>query len=154
MEAPRDLVEKILRQAVAQAEVELYHWELTRAGPKVRLLVYIDRPDGVSVEDCARASRIIGNLLDASDPFPSSYVLEVSSPGLDRRLWEPRHYPWALGKKVHLRVRDMERPSYQGRLMRADDRVAVLEVGGAMVEIPLSQVTYARVVYEEGKQSQ
>jgi ribosome maturation factor RimP len=110
--------------------------------------VYIDRPGGVSIEDCARTSEILSDLLDQADPIPSSYVLEVSSPGLDRRLWEPWHYERALGKKIHVKVRGMERTSYEGRLIGVQEGKAVVEEKSGCVEIPLSQVTQAWVVYE------
>jgi ribosome maturation factor RimP len=148
MKVPRERLEEIIRQGVRLAQVELYHWELAQHGRELRLTVYIDRPGGVSVEDCARASEILSGLLDAADPIPSAYVLEVSSPGLDRRLWEPWHYERAVGKKIHVRVRDMERTSYEGRLVEVREGKAVVEERSGRVEIPLSQVTQAWVVYE------
>lgn len=148
MKVPRERLEEIIRQGTQLARVELYHWELAQHGRELRLTVYIDRPGGVSVEDCARASQILSDLLDAADPIPFSYVLEVSSPGLERRLWEPWHYERAVGKKVHVRVRDMEHSSYEGRLVEVREGKAVLEGKGGRVEIPLAQVTQAWVVYE------
>jgi ribosome maturation factor RimP len=148
MNVPRDVLEEIVRRAVAQARVELYHWELAQRGRELRLTVYIDRPGGVSIEDCARTSEILSDLLDQADPIPTSYVLEVSSPGLDRRLWEPWHYERALGKKIHVKVRGMERTSYEGRLIGVQEGKAVVEEKSGRVEIPLSQVTQAWVVYE------
>ncbi len=148
MNVPRERLEEIIRRGAELAQVELYHWELGQYGRELRLTVYIDRPGGVSVEDCARASEILSDLLDAADPIPSSYVLEVSSPGLDRRLWEPWHYERVVGKKIHVKVRGMERTSYEGRLVRAGEGKVVVEGEGGCVEIPLSQVTQAWVVYE------
>ncbi|MGB9861506.1 MAG: ribosome maturation factor RimP [Candidatus Bipolaricaulaceae bacterium] len=148
MRVPRERLEEIIRQGAELARVELYHWELAQYGRELRLTVYIDRPGGVSVEDCARASEILSDLLDAADPIPSSYVLEVSSPGLERRLWEPWHYERVVGKRIHVRVRGMERPSYEGRLVEVREGKAVVEGKGGRVEIPLNQVTQAWVVYE------
>ncbi|MBC7222005.1 ribosome maturation factor RimP [Candidatus Bipolaricaulota bacterium] len=148
MNVPRERLEEIIRKGAELAQVELYHWELAQYGRELRLTVYIDRPGGVSVEDCARASEILSDLLDAADPIPSSYVLEVSSPGLDRRLWEPWHYERVVGKKIHVRVRGMEKTSYVGRLIQAGEGKVVVEGEGGRVEIPLSQVTQAWVVYE------
>ncbi|MBC7318042.1 ribosome maturation factor RimP [Candidatus Bipolaricaulota bacterium] len=148
MQAQRERLAEIIRQGVALARVELYHWELARFGRELRLTVYIDRPGGVSVEDCARVSQILSDLLDAADPIPSAYVLEVSSPGLDRRLWEPWHYERVVGKKIHVKVRGMERTSYEGRLLRAAQDKIEVEGKAGPVEIPLSQVTQAWVVYE------
>jgi len=148
MKVQREKLEEIIRQGTELAQVELYHWELAQYGRELRLTVYIDRPGGVSLDDCARASEILSNLLDAADPIPSSYVLEVSSPGLDRRLWEPWHYERVVGKKIHVKVRGMERTSYEGRLLRVEEGKVVVEERGGPVEIPLAQVTQAWVVYE------
>lgn len=148
MEVAKERIEAILRRGTELAQVELYHWELARAGRELRLVVYIDRENGVSVEDCARVSQILSDLLDEADPIPSSYVLEVSSPGLDRRLWEPWHYARVVGKKIHLRVRGLPRNVYEGRLLRVEEGKAVVEDHGVPVEIPLDQVTQAWVVYE------
>lgn len=148
MKVPREKIEEIIREGIALAHVELYHWELGQHGRELRLTVYIDRPGGVSVEDCARASEVISGLLDAADPIPSAYVLEVSSPGLERRLWEPWHYERVVGKKIHVKVRGMEKSSYEGRLIQVSAGKAVVEWAGGRVEIPLAQVTQAWVVYE------
>ncbi|MCS7240001.1 MAG: ribosome maturation factor RimP [Candidatus Bipolaricaulota bacterium] len=148
MKVPREKLEEIIRQGAALAQVELYHWEFGQHGRELRLTVYIDRPGGVSVEDCARASEVISGLLDTADPIPSPYVLEVSSPGLERRLWEPWHYERVVGKKIHVKVRGMEKTSYEGRLVRLSEGKAVVEWVGGRVEIPLAQVIQAWVVYE------
>ncbi len=144
----KEQIEAILRRGTQLAQVELYHWELAGAGRGLRLVVYIDRESGISVEDCARVSQILSDLLDEADPIPSSYVLEVSSPGLDRRLWQPWHYARVVGKKVHLRVRGLPHTVYEGRLLRVEEGKAVVEAQAGPVEIPLDQVTQAWVVYE------
>lgn len=144
----RDRLGEILRQGAARAQVDLYHWELGRHGRQLHLIVYIDRPGRVTIEDCARTSRILSDLLDATDPFSSPYVLEVSSPGLDRRLWEPWHYQRVVGRKIRVKVKGMERTGYEGRLAGVGENKIWVEEGEGRVEIPLAQVTQARVVYE------
>lgn len=148
MNVSREVIDEILRRGAEQARVELYHWDVTHHGRELRLMVYIDRPGGVSVEDCARTSEIISKLLDKADPIPSSYTLEVSSPGLDRRLWEPWHYERVIGKKIRVKARGMERTSYEGRLVAVGEGKAVVEEVAGRAEIPLAQVTQAWVVYE------
>ncbi len=148
MNVPREKVEEILRQGATRAQVELYHWELARHGRELRLTVYIDRPGGVSLNDCARTSQILSDLLDAADPISFPYVLEVSSPGLDRRLWEPWHYQRAVGQKIQVKVRGLERTSYEGYLVQVGEGKIWVEGREGRVEIPLAQVTHARVVYE------
>lgn len=148
MNVLRDRLGEILRQGAARAQVELYHWELVRHGRQLHLIVYIDRPGRVTIDDCARTSRILSDLLDATDPFSSPWVLEVSSPGLDRRLWEPWHYQRVVGRKIRVKVKGMERTGYEGRLVGVGQGKIWVEEGEGRVEIPLAQVTQARVVYE------
>lgn len=68
--------------------------------------VFIDKPDGVTVDDCERAHKALGPALDVADPFPHAYTLEVSSPGLDRPFKRIQDYHRAVGKRVSLKLRE------------------------------------------------
>ncbi len=145
----REKLDLLLRQGAQAAQVELYHWELSRAGPRARLLVYIDSPTGVTLGDCERASRAIEALLDEHDPFAGPYVLEVSSPGVERRLWEEWHYQRALGKRVRVTARSAQgKRAYEGRLASVGKEKIAVELEEGRIEIPLSQVTRAQLVFE------
>ena len=146
MEGVQEKLDALVHQGAAAADLEVYHWELRRAGARVYLTVQVDRPGGVTVDDCARANRAIGALLDEADPLPSSYLLEVSSPGLERGLWEPRHYAQAVGKLVHIKLRP--EGTQRGRLVRATAEAVTVESDGVEVAIPFARVTGARLVYE------
>lgn len=74
-------------------------------GARSVVRVYIDKPTGVTVEDCGRAHLAIGPALDVADPFPHAYTLEVSSPGLDRAFKRIQDYRRAVGKQVTLKLR-------------------------------------------------
>jgi ribosome maturation factor RimP len=74
-------------------------------GPRSVVRVYIDKPGGVTIEDCGRAHLAIGPALDVTDPFPHAYTLEVSSPGLDRAFKRTQDYHRALGKQVSVKLR-------------------------------------------------
>ena len=74
-------------------------------GPRSVVRVYIDKPGGVTIEDCGRAHLAIGPALDVTDPFPHAYTLEVSSPGLDRAFKRIQDYHRALGKQVSAKLR-------------------------------------------------
>ncbi len=96
---------ELIEPVVKSMGLELEDLELKRTGSKALLRVYIEKENGVNIDECAQASREISALLDVEDPLPAAYVLEVSSPGLDRALKELRHF-----KK------------YQGRLVRGGIR--------------------------------
>ena len=83
-------------------------------GKKGFLRVYIDKKGGVTLRDCERFSRAFSDILDAEDFIGFSYVLEVSSPGLDRKLVKPREINWALGKSVKVVMKSGE--TFKGKL--------------------------------------
>lgn len=74
-------------------------------GPRSVVRVFIDKPDGVTLDDCERAHVALSPALDVADPFPHAYTLEVSSPGLDRPFKRIQDYRRALGKRVSLKLR-------------------------------------------------
>ncbi len=75
-------------------------------GSRSIVRVFIDKPDGVTVDDCERAHKALGPALDVADPFPHAYTLEVSSPGLDRPFKRIQDYHRAVGKRVSLKLRE------------------------------------------------
>ncbi len=145
----QETLETLLQQGTAEAGVQLYHWELHRGGRQSFLVVQIDRPSGVTLDDCARTSQILERLLDQADPIPGPYVLEVSSPGVERGLWEPWHYAQAVGKLVQVVAKGGM--THQGRLLEVSQQHFTLEERGERHTIPFAQVVRARVVFEEGK---
>jgi ribosome maturation factor RimP len=111
------------------------------------LRVYIDSPEGIDVEDCADASRVLSDLLDTDDPFPGRYSLEVSSPGTDRILRTPEHFARFVDSrvKVELQVPRDGRKRYTGMLRRADRESIELEVDNFSVSIRLAEINRARL---------
>ena len=96
-----DKVREIAERVAASSGLEVVEVEL-RGGGKARMLrIVIDKPSGVTHEDCANLSREVGTILDVEDVVPgSSYTLEVSSPGLDRKLTRPADYERFAGSRV------------------------------------------------------
>ena len=97
------------------AGCDLWHVELK--GGTLRL--FLDRPEGVTLSDCEHVSKLVSAYLDVVDFGKSRYVLEVSSPGLDRQLHRPRHYEWSVGRKVRVTLEDPatgKRRTVAGRL--------------------------------------
>ncbi len=98
---------KSLKESPGSRGLEVVELEL-RGGGKARMLrVFIDKPEGVTHEDCAEFSREVGTILDVEDLVPgNSYLLEVSSPGLDRKLSRPKDFERFTGSRVKLTTRD------------------------------------------------
>jgi ribosome maturation factor RimP len=114
------------------------------------LRVYIDTADGVTIDDCQRVSEQISGVLDVEDPIPGHYTLEVSSPGLDRPLFEAEHFERFAGHKVriHLSAPLNGRSNYTGRLLGLRDEDVVLESDGQPLPLPLERIEKARLVPE------
>ncbi|HEX2205576.1 MAG TPA: ribosome maturation factor RimP [Longimicrobium sp.] len=158
--AERGLADEIER-TVEEMGFELV--DLEQAGNRVRpiLRVYLDRPDSVpgvgsiSLEDCTRVSRALEPMLDARDDLAETYVLEVSSAGVERPLTRPRDWTRFAGQEVAVKGRGPlagKGKRLQGTLRAlkgegGDARVALTLEGGEEVEFPLADVDKAHLVY-------
>jgi ribosome maturation factor RimP len=118
------------------------------------LLVTVDRQGGVDLEALTEANRAASLLLDELDPIPGRYALEVSSPGVERRLRTPAHFARALGETVTVKTRPQVPGDrrLQGRLACADDNGFELAVEGAPdpIRLAYADIDRARTVFEWG----
>ena len=114
--------------------------------------VTIDRDGGVDLDALAAANKAVSVELDRLDPMPGRYTLEVSSPGVERRLRTPAHFARAVGETVTVRTQPgtTEVRRLQGVLAAADDDGFVLETGDGPVRIAYGQIERARTVFEWG----
>lgn len=144
------VIEK-LRELAAPAlsitGLELIDLETAGDAKKPRLRVVVDKPGGVNVDDCAELNRFLSDILDVHDLIPESYVLEVSSPGLDRPLKKADDFAWAVGREVRLNLR---RPIAGdnvavGLLTGFDGRELTLKTGEEEWAVPLEDVARARL---------
>lgn len=129
---------------------ELVGAELLPRGRKKLLRLYIDSTKGVTVDDCSQVSYQVSAMLDVSDPIPGSYTLEVSSPGIDRPLFELEQYKKYIGKKVKIKLRLLinQRRQYTGILQRVDEGNIHLVVEGFEQEVivPFSEIEKANLI--------
>jgi ribosome maturation factor RimP len=109
--------------------------------------VFIDRPQGVGVDDCERVSHELSALMDVEDPVPVAYTLEVSSPGMDRVLRTPAHFQRFVGERIwlELKVARNGRRRYTGRLEATSPQGIDLTVDGAMVAVAFAEIGRARL---------
>ncbi len=139
---------KLLEPTIAQLGYELADLELTVGSRDGVIRLFIDKADGVGLEDCETVSRQISALLDVEDPVPGHYVLEVSSPGLDRRLTKLEHFQRFMGKDVRVKLRfPIEgRKNYCGALRSADEENIEVEVDGESHRLPITTIQSARLI--------
>ena len=119
------------------------------ANPKNPVVVlYIDRPEGIRVEDCEAVSREVAALLDVEDPIPGHYTLEVSSPGLDRPLFTLDQFERFSGEEVQLTAFApvAGRRRFKGRILGTAEGTVRLEQDGSEVSLEFGNIAKARLV--------
>lgn len=131
---------------------ELVGCEIVQQGRQIVFSVYIDAQGGVSVDDCSRVSRQVSAMLDVEDSFQDKYSLEVSSPGINRPLFELEHYRKVIGKSVKIRLSAPlnQRRQFNGVLQRVEgeDIYVLVEVegGNEEVKLPFSAIEKGNLV--------
>lgn len=112
------------------------------------LVLYIDKPDGIAVEDCEAVSHEVAALLDVEDPIPGQYSLEVSSPGLDRPLFTIEQFERFSGEQVKLTAFAPidGRRKFKGRILGTDDGIVRLDQDGTEVVLEFGNIAKARLV--------
>ena len=138
----------LLEPTVERLGYELADLEVRLGGKSGLVRVFIDKADGIGLDDCEAVSRAISALLDVEDPVPGNYNLEVSSPGLDRKLTKSEHFQRFMGEVVKVRMRfPVEgRRRFRGKLMSMDEQNIVVEVDGESHSLALAAIDTARLV--------
>lgn len=95
----------VIENIVKDQELDLYHVEMSRKNGSNYLSIYIDKEEGITHEHCEKVSRSISDMLDETDPIPFSYVLEVSSPGIERTLFTDKHLERYKNYDVNLKLK-------------------------------------------------
>jgi len=151
MRESREELERMIEATLAERfpEVELVDLEV-RGGPGGTLTLFVDRPGGVDLELCGAVSV-------ALDDVRARYSLEVSSPGLNRRLRKPAHFVAALGSEVAVKLAAPRegRSNFRGVLVAADEDSVTLDLGDGSATLPIPDIAKAHVVYnfdEDGGQ--
>ena len=135
---------------VSAEGVELDDLEIVGKAPGVVVRVTLDAAEPLGVDQLADLSRRLSRLLDDADPISSSYTLEVSSPGLERKLRRPRHYEKSVGRDVKIKSKVAVDGDYshRGVLVEATDQDCVVEVDGSGRRIAYGDVVSARTIFE------
>lgn len=139
-----EYLRKLIEPLLEEHRIELVDLEL--AGGRLR--IFLDKEGGIGVDDCARMSRTISDVLDIEDPIGGKYVLEVSSPGLDRPLRTSRDFARSIGKKVKIVWHQREgvyREPLIGIVQGCRDDVVSLDVDNSSVEVALDDIAKAQL---------
>lgn len=144
----------VLTENVARDElVELVDVEIVAEGPRSVIRVFIDREGGVQLRDCESFSRKLGAILDVEDPLAGPYSLEVSSPGMDRRLRQPKHFAACKGKRVKILLSSPVEGSrnFRGTLLRSDEEGIELDRDGRTFRLPYRLMRKANLVVPQSE---
>ena len=146
-----DQIRELLDPVVQSEGLELVDVEYRRESHGMVLRLFVDQEAGVTVNDCAIVSRVVGDLLDVSNLISNFYHLEVSSPGLDRVLRKPEHFRKQIGNiiKVQTTTPIEKRRKFKGILVDTKLEEITVNCEGQVFEIPLALVERARLCYFE-----
>lgn len=138
----------LLAPAVEALGFELVGVEFVRAGKHSTLRVYIDNPDGISVDDCADVSHQVSAVLDVEDPISTEYNLEVSSPGMDRPLFKAAHYQAVMGEVVSIRLRMPQdnRRNFKGQVLKVESGMLSIKVDNEEFELSIENIEKGNLV--------
>ena len=139
----------LLRRPIEAMGYELVDVDV-RVGGQGLLRVFIDQPDGIALEDCESVSRQLSAFLDVEDPLPGHYVLEVSSPGIERRLRTLEHFARFAGNEVKVVLKRQKdgRRKLRGQLQGVDHEAIVLDVEGEPWRVRVNEIAKAHLVAE------
>ena len=143
-----DELKKLLEPTIERLGFELTDLEVRLGGKGGLLRITIDKPEGIDLDDCEKTSLAVSALLDIEDPVADNYNLEVSSPGLDRKLTKLEHFQRFEGEtlKVTMRLPIAGRRRFRGTLVSSDNENIVVEVDGESHSLPLASLDTARLV--------
>jgi len=140
-------LEKLVAPLVEQDSAELVDLTYAKEGPRWVLRVFLDKEGGITLDDCAYFSDRIGAIIDASNAIQRSYVLEVSSPGMDRVIKKEKDFERFAGKTVRLRLRmpDQGQRNFKGVLRGFRDGKVLVECDGSQREFELGLIDETRI---------
>ena len=139
---------KLLQPLIEDLGYEFVGLEQSSNPKNPALVIYIDRPEGIAIEDCETVSREVAALLDVEDPIPGHYNLEVSSPGLDRPLFTAEQFTRFAGELARVTVYAPVdgRRKFKGAILEADESTVMIDQDGTAVVLDMNNVVKARLV--------
>jgi ribosome maturation factor RimP len=145
-----ELVEEIAKPIVDSMELELVDVEYVKEGAQWYLRVFIDKAEGIDLDDCQAVSQQLDTILDEKDPIPNAYILEVSSPGIERPLKKPEHFQRFAGSAIVLKTfAPIEgKKEFIGQLQGLNGSNIEVKINGNVMFFPLDKVASARLAVE------
>ncbi len=148
MSSKLEQLQALLAPVVEALGYECWGVEFISQGRHSVLRVYIDRPEGILIDDCEAVSRQVSGILDVEDPISGEYTLEVSSPGMDRPLFTLEQFAKHAGEQVKIRLRSPYegRRNYQGILRGVEEQDVVVLVDDHEYLLPIDSIDKANII--------
>lgn len=143
-------VESLVKEKIEAIGYELYDVEYAKEGKNYFLRIFIDKEDGIDLEDCEKVNNEIMDLLDEADYIKEQYFLEVSSPGIERILRKDRHLESNLGEDVEIRLFKKDengKKEYQGTLKDFDSEIITIEIENEEINIERKNISLIKTIY-------
>ncbi len=147
MDSIVERIEETISDTVRGLKVNVVDIEVGKYGGKTYLRITLDRPGGITVDDCAVASELIGQVIDRENLISGSYVLEIMSPGVNRPLKKARDFEMSVGKIARVRIIEPRdgRDVFRGEVTSFDGNVLSMVVDGERMEFVLEEIASARL---------
>ena len=142
-----EYIKEVLEEDIESLGCKVWGLELFGRRSNQTLRIYIDKNEGISVEDCERVSKHVSKVLDAENDFSENYLLEVSSPGLDRKFFYKEQYKDYLNEPLKVTFFDTQnKKTIRGHLQEADTDSITLELKDEIKEIAFSSIIQANLI--------
>ena len=139
-------LEESIEMTIQGCGAELYDIVTTREHDRKIYRIFITSRDGINLDKCAEVSRLISPILDIDEPLSGEYALEVSSPGIERRLKKIQHYKASIGDMV--KIKDFDKNILKGKLLEVDKNEIKIETEHGVEIVTFDEISSASTYYE------
>ena len=141
-------VENLIQPIIQNLGYELYDVQYLKEGKDYYLRITIDKPEGITIEDCETVNRAIDEMLDEADFISTAYFLEVSSPGLERMLRKPWHFEKQIGNQIQVKLFQAieKQKELQGILIESNENELKLQINEKLIKIEKKNIAVAKTV--------
>ena len=145
-----DITKELAGPILGKKGFDLVEVEYTKEGPNWYLRVYIDKQGGITVDDCQRVSEELSDELDRMDPIDHSYILEVSSPGINRPLKTQRDYEYFRGRMIDIKLYSPIKgeKEFSGKLVGLADGFVTVQLPEGKISVPKDSIASARLAFK------
>ena len=142
-----EYIKEVIEKDIERLGCKVWGLELFGRHSNQTLRIYIDNKDGISVEDCEKVSKHVSKVLDTENDFSEKYMLEISSPGLDRKFFYKEQYQEFINESIRVTFFDNDnKKTIKGNLIEVDDITIKLEIKEEIHEIPFSSIIQANLL--------